>query len=102
VVVPHLRTVTVLCPAVRTFVEHFLLVVADTADILTGRWRTISGHRPRSREAAAPRPDRPGDAEEGMLVPSGIMRPSQGLHSRRETLLRYRRGPGARMASVAA
>jgi hypothetical protein len=27
---------------------------------MTGRWRTISGHRPRSWKAASPRPDRPG------------------------------------------
>jgi hypothetical protein len=43
------------CPAVRTFAEHFLLVVADTADILTGRWRTFSGQRPRSRKATSGR-----------------------------------------------
>jgi hypothetical protein len=83
VVGPYLRTVTAVCPDVRTFAEHFLLVVADTAYILTGRWRTISGHRLRSREAAAPRPDWPGDAEEGMLVPSGIMRPPQALERKR-------------------
>jgi hypothetical protein len=56
VVVPYLRTVTAVCPAVHTFLEHLLMVVADTADILTGRWRTITGQRPHSQKAAAPRP----------------------------------------------
>jgi hypothetical protein len=55
-VVSSIRTVTAICPAVRTFREHFLFVVADTWETLSGHGHQNSGQRPRSQKAISPTP----------------------------------------------
>jgi hypothetical protein len=93
-VVSSLRTVTAVCPAVRTF-RILLLVVADSADILTGQWRTFSGQRPLSRKALSGRPDKAKTAGEACPynAPSAI-----GVcgHSARPAGVRVREGLGHR------
>jgi hypothetical protein len=77
-VVPNVRTLTALCPAVRTFREHLFLVIADDLRTVSGILAHMSGHRPRRQKAHSPAPIGSGDTGEGMLISSGIMRQSSG------------------------
>ena len=58
-VVPHVRTLTALCPAVRTFRERLFLVIADDLRTRSGLSALASGPRPRSQKAHSPTPIEP-------------------------------------------
>jgi hypothetical protein len=56
---PAVGTLTALCPAVRTFGEHFFLVIADDLRTVSGLSALTSGHRPCSQKAHSPTPIEP-------------------------------------------